>query len=259
MKYINKYSWKSFLSSQSKAVLEKDGIFCWKTRKNNQLSADHPLTPADLPTLISLAPFNFFYFTAEDVAFLKDNGFSVSARKDPDITIPIKDINLAGRKYKDIRNSINKCIKQNFSIQHYFNDYKDILEMLRLWSSTSGSRKFQDRSGKHKYFFSNNLHKDCINVFVYDKDKLIAFAVISPGDDRGNASYVIGKALNIYFPGLSEYTDNLAYKLAEAAGIEYVSLGGGDKSMRNYKMKFPGAMALESYDGTAKLKEENNE
>jgi len=26
--------------------------------------------------------------------------------------------------------------------------------------------------------------------------------------------------------------------------------------MRNYKIKFPGAMALESYDGTAELKEE---
>jgi hypothetical protein len=128
--------------------------------------------------------------------------------------------------------------------------------MLKMWSETFGSRKFQDRSGKHKYFFKNNLHKDCINIFVYDKDKLIAFAVISPGDIDKCASYIAGKSLCMEYPGLSEYVDDLAYILAEASGIEYVSLGGGDKSMRNYKMKFPGAMALESYDGTAKLKEE---
>jgi len=251
MKYINKYSWKSFLSTQSKTVLEKDGIFCWKTRKNNQLSADHPLTPADLPTLVSLAPFNFFYFTAEDVAFLKNNGFSVIARKDPDITIPIKDINLAGRKYHGIRGAINKAKTYNLTCQDNFNDYTDVKNMLEKWSNTCGEKYFQDRSGKHKYFFLNNLHQNCINLFLYDGYELVSFAVVSPPDEANCCSYISGKALCANYPGLSEYTDVLIYKKIQSLGAEFISLGGGAKTLRSYKMKFPGAFALISFDGTA--------
>ena len=256
MKYIDKYSYKSFLSTQSKTVLEQDGIFCWRTRKNNQLSSDHILTDADIPLLKSLAPFNFFYFDPKDVELLKNSGFNVKARKDPDITIPIKHMSLTGKKFKGLRGSINKAEKYELTIQDHYNNYDDILKMLARWSMTIGAKYFQDRSGKHKYFFKENLEKDCINIFMYDKEKLVSFAVISPPNLSSCSSYVAGKALSIDLPGLSEYTDWVAYERAALKGVEYVSLGGGGKSMRNYKMKFPGAFALESYDGTAELKGE---
>ena len=257
MKYIDKYSWRSFLSTQSKTVLEQDGIFCWRTRKNNQLSSDHLLTDADIPLLQSLTPFNFFYFDPKDVELLKNSGFNVKARKDPDITIPIKHMSLAGKKFKGLRGSINKAEKYELTIQDHYNNYDDVLEMLKRWSDTSGCKHFQDRSSKHKYFFKENLEKDCINIFMYDKEKLASFAVISPPDNSKCASYVIGKSLCFFYPGLSEFTDWVAYEKAALKGVEYVSLGGGGKSMRNYKMKFPGAFTLESYDGSAELEGEN--
>ena len=165
-------------------------------------------------------------------------------------------MSLAGKKFKGLRGSINKAEKYELTIQDHYNNYDDILEMLERWGQTLGVKYFQDRSGKHKYFFKENLEKDCINIFMYDKEKLVSFAVVSPPNSNHCSSYVAGKANSIDFPGLSELTDWLIYEKAALKGVEYVSLGGGGKSMRNYKMKFPGAFALESYDGTAELKGE---
>lgn len=251
MKYINKYSWKSFLSTQAKNINDFNGLFCWEIRSKKQLSSDHPLINDDIIILKELAPFNFFYFSQDDITLLKNSGFTVSARKDPDITIPIKEINLAGRKYHGIRGAINKAKGYNLTCQDNFNDYNDVLRMLEKWDDGLGDKYFQVRTGKNRYFFKNNLHQDCINLFCYDGYDLVSFAVLSPPDKDKCCSYIIGKALSDIKPGLAEFTDIEIYQRAAKLGGEFVNLGGGGKTLKKYKMKFPGAFEINTFDGTA--------
>lgn len=249
MNYINQYSWKSFISSSTKNVIQDNGLYHWYSiKKHRQLVKDHPLTDADLPLLQSLLPFNFFYFSQQDLDLLAKIG-QVSKSKDPDIIIPVKNLSLSGKSYSDIRTAINKNSKKNFIIQSSLNDHSDVVNMLKKWSDTSGDKYFQDRSAKNKHFFKQNWHQDCLNTFVYDGLDLIAFAVLSPPID-GYSSYIIGKALCLIYPGLSEFTDILAYQQAAKNGTEFVNLGGGSKALRNYKLKFPGAFANPTYDGS---------
>jgi hypothetical protein len=261
--YINEYSWRSFLGIQAKNISYNDKFISWEINKKRQLIKTNNLCEDDLLFIKSIVPFSFFYFSKKDVEILEileRDGYSVSARKDPDIIIPVSNINYNGKAFRDIRWSINKISKMNIEILSDFKNFDDILKMLTIWGDTSAMKYFQDRSGKNKFFFKNNFHKDCINVFLYDKERLIGFAVLSPPDKSFNCSYIIGKSLcliknddGVSYSGLSEYIDDLAYRKANELGAKTVNLGGGLKGTCAYKLKFPGAYKSDTYDGSVKL------
>lgn len=247
MNYINKYSWKSFLSTATREVHEENGFYWFKTRKNWQLLKDRDLVESDLDFIGKLLPVNFFYFSLKDIFVLKQK-YEVSKNKDPDVGIKLDEFILRGNKYKDIRNYVNRY-NNKFEIVDNYKNMEDVYKMIARWDDTSGDKYYQVRTGKNKYYFLNNLHKGCINVFIYDGDKLISFAVLSPADEGGYSSYIIGKALCIDYPGLSEYTDVEVYKRAIAEGVKVVNLGGGGRKLVAYKKKFPGSFTNDTYDG----------
>lgn len=244
MNFINKYSWKSFLSIATKDVKQENGFYWFKTQKSKQLLKDRPLEKSDFEFLKTLMPFNYFYFSLDDINLLQTE-FKIEKGKDPDIGIEIQDLSLRGKKYRDIRNYLNRY-EGKFEILDNFKDIKDIYKMLERWDDTCGDKYFQVRTGKNRYYFSNNFHKGCINTFVYDKDDLISFAILSPGEC---SSYILGKALCLDYHGLSEFTDMVAYKKANLNGVKVVNLGGGSRKLREYKKKFPHSFENETYDG----------
>lgn len=166
---------------------------------------DFDLVESDLGFIGTLLPVNFFYFSLKDIFVLKQK-YQVNKNKDPDIAINLERFSLCGKKYRDIRNYVNRYNNKFEIVDNYkdIKDIKDIYKMIERWDDTSGEKYYQVRTGKNKYYFLNNLHKGCINVFIYDGEKLISFAVLSPADDEGYSSYIIGKALCIDYPGLSE-------------------------------------------------------
>lgn len=249
MNYIDEYSWKSFLSVQAKNIQEiNNGFYLWEMKGVKQLVKSRNLELNDIDFIKSLGVCNFFYFPKEDIDLLKKQGIKITSRKDPEAVIPIEKIEFKGRKYHGIRSALNKANKLNLTIENELRNIEDLKQMLKIWSDTSGEKYFQDRSGKHMFFFKNEFHKGCLNTFVYLEDKLVGFAVISP-PKNGFCSYVIGKALCIPYPGLSEYIDVIAYKEAQKVGGKLINLGGGGKNLIKYKSKFPGAYLLPTYDG----------
>ena len=242
--WVNKYSWKSFLSKLTKEINQGNGFYWFKIRNTLQVLKDRPLNSSDLDFLDDLAPFNFFYFSEEDIKLL-ENRFKIKKSKDPDIGIRLDCLNFSGRDYRDIRNYINRY-SNRFQIRDDFDNIDDIFKMIKRWNDTCGKKYFQVRSGKDKYFFINKFHHDCINLFIYDKNDLISYAILSPGE---NGSYIIRKALCLDYPGLTEFTDIEIYKKAAANGVKVVNLGGGSSNVRKYKKKFPGSFENPTYDG----------
>lgn len=263
--YINEYSWKSFLGSGAKKITELGKFRHWETQKKRQLIKLGALEESDLIILKDLIPFSFFYFDKEEIKILEkleEEGYEISYHKDPDIILPIEKLDYSGKSYRDIRWAINKCSKMGFEICDEFKKFEDIEIMIKKWGNSSAEKYFQDRSSKNKFLFKNNWHKDCLNTFIYDKENLIAFAVLSPPDENNSCSYIIGKSLCLLsnnngqkYSGISEYADYLAYCKAQNAGAKLANLGGGAKGACLYKLKFPGAFKSDTWDGKIIKKE----
>lgn len=247
MPFIDKYSWKVFLSTCAKNITDQNGIFHWTIYNRRQVVSDRPIIISDIEYLKQLVPFNFFYFSKNNIDLLKQSGFSVQCKKNPSVVIPISNLDFAGSQYKKIRQSVNKAKKYNLTLENNFRKYDDVLIFLQKWKETCGDKYFQARIGKNKYLLKQNLHQDCRNIFLYDKDDLVSFAVLSPSTN-GLSAYIAGKALCLQYPGLSEFTDVEAYKLVQKDTTQ-VNLGGGGKPLRKYKMKFPGAFLEDTCDG----------
>jgi len=144
MNYINKYSWKSFLSTATREVHEENGFYWFKTRKNWQLLKDRDLVESDLDFIGTLLPVNFFYFSLKDIFVLKQK-YEVSKNKDPDVGIKLDEFILRGNKYKDIRNYVNRY-NNKFEILNNYKDIKDIYKMIARWNDTSGDKYYQVRT-----------------------------------------------------------------------------------------------------------------
>lgn len=99
------------------------------------------------------------------------------------------------------------------------------------------------------YFFKQGYHKDCDCVFIYRENELVAFGVASPMIN-GECSYILGKALAITYPGMSEFADIQLYKkLFNKYGKFKIDMGMGMKGLLSYKEKFPGAIREINYNG----------
>jgi len=250
--FINKYSWKCLLGSMSHSYEINNNLAIWKVGKNKvvtHIAALDILTDLDIDYIKNNLGCSFHYFDQYNLDILYEN-FKINKRNLESTCLDITNLNYIGRKNHGIRGAINKNKKLNFTIEKNFRNIKDVEDMINEWSTILAQKYWQDHSGKNLFFFNNNFHKDCLNNFIYDKDKLIAFSVLSP---EIKSSYIIGKALTHIYPGLAEYADDIAYKDALQHGVKEVNLGQSVGGVGVFKNKFPGAKVIPHFDGKIRL------
>lgn len=248
--YINDYSWKCLLGPQSKNINIIDDIYFWEVGKKKHFSTSRQLKDSDLHLFTE--KMSFHYLTKDNLDFLSKS-FKIIKDKNISVILDISNKNYSGRHFHGIRNAINKCTKRNFEILDHFKTIDDVKVMIDEWSNTFCDKYFRDFSGKNLYFIKNNLHKNCINKFIYDGNKLIAFAILSPNDNN-TCSYIIGKALAKSYPGLSEYADHIIYEAARNLNIQHVNTGQATKGLIKYKKKFPSSSDVLHFNGNIDLK-----
>ena len=246
MSYINHYSYKCLLGVQSKNIQEIGHLATWTVGKKKHFTCLGVLDLEDIKFLTVFGSTNFHYLSEENMLLLKQH-FKIDKGKLNSCCINMDSLHYIGRKYHGIRGAINKNQKLNLTIQDHFNSLQDVKEMLEEWSNVIANKYFRDFSGKNYFFYKSNFHLDCMNTFVYDQDKMIAFACLSPGE---YSAYIIGKALFNRYPGLSEYVDDLAYQKAIQAGTKIVNLGQSKGNIAKYKDKFPNSYNVIHYDGS---------
>lgn len=247
--YIDPQSYKCMIGSQSKNLEEFNGIYKWIVCKKTHIIKSRPLIESDIDILKQYTPFVYNYFSLEDVQLLKKHFEEVDCSRKISVEIELQNLDFVGIRYKGIRGSINKAKKLPLIIQHKLNDIQDIKDFVKKWGDVLGDKYFQDHSSKNVYYFNNNWHEDCINIFCYIGKELVSFAVLSK-PINGYSSYICGKALSDQYPGLSEFTDLLIYKTGMIDyGVKIVNLGLASKGLLFYKMKFPGSRKQYHYDG----------
>jgi len=243
MTYINDYSWKCLLGKQSKNIEIKDSIYFWDVNKNHHFCTSKNLIESDLDGLENKG---FHYMTPENLSLLKTK-YKVNKSNLISVCIDLDKFKISGKSNSGIRHSINSAKKHNLTIKESFNDINDVKKMLNEWSEVLAEKYFRDFSGKNHYFYQNNFHKDCVNLFLYDKDDLVAFASASP--EKDNCSYIIGKALCNRIHGLSEYADYLLYNKLIESGVSVINLGQAKGGLYKYKRKFSGSFDIVHHDG----------
>lgn len=249
--FIDSFSWKCLLGPQSKNIKENNSIYAWTVNKKQHFATSKLLDINDLSFLQSLKESNFHYLSESNLVFLKQH-FKVDRGKNTSVYFDLSKLTLSGRSNASLRHSINQCEKKNFIIKDYFNNLSDVKVMIKKWSENLATKYFRDFSGKNYYFFSQNFHEKCLNIFIYDEEELIAFGVSSPNQNN-HSTYVLGKALCNKHKGLSEYADYLLYQKCLQNNIQTINLGQASKGLYTYKMKFPGAQETIHFDGSFKI------
>lgn len=253
MKFIDKYSWKCMLGKMSRNIEENEIYAKWSVFGKKHIVLFRDLIEGDLEWIEKEVPFNFHYFSEEDIRLIKTK-FKIKRSKLKSIYLNLNEtLEIHGKKHRGIRNKINQCKKRNFEILSDYKDIKDIEKFIDIWSDNYSLKYFRDFSSKNLHFYKNNFHKDCINMFIYDNE-LIAYGSISPVVNK-KSTYIIGKALyNLKdlssYTGLSEFLDLSLYKKANEKGTIYVNLGASfSKNLLEYKSKFPGTYDFIEYEG----------
>jgi len=248
--FINEYSWRCLLGPTHKNAMVVGGLATWsvgvnKPKKHFCTLGDHIINEEDIEFLKSYKSCSFYYLTEQNCNILKE-AFDINKEKFASTCVKIDTITYSGRSNHDIRGAVNKNKKLGLIIKDNYDKFEDVQIMLDEWSSVIGDKYFRDFSGKNKYYFKNNFHLECNNTFIYDQDKLVAFASLSPGE---HASYVIGKALYHKYGGLSEYADVVAYERAVAKGTKMINMGRSVGKLASYKNKFPNSCTIINYNG----------
>ena len=254
MSFLNKYTFRCLLGPRSKDVHIIDDMYFWKVGDRKHFGTSRTLLECDIDLLKSkhYYPFSFHYLSVENTAILKSN-FQISKSKDKCVIVDITDLSLKGGKFKKVRQAINKCKENDFEILDNFKKIEDVEQMLDEWSNNYTDKYFRDFSGKNLFFYKNNFHKNCNNIFIYHKNDLVSFGSLSP-NNNGKSSYIIGKALYKRFRGLSELTDIELYKKAFDKGIFIINMGrSSNKRLHFYKSKFPTLKEEVCYSGKIKV------
>jgi len=236
MTFINSHSYKCLLGPQAKNILEQSEIYTWQVGQKQHLTTSRPLTTSDLPLLNSICPSNFHYFSESNVNFLKEH-FQVKRVKNLSIIIDINNLTFSGNQFKSIRHCLNKCSKNDLMLESNFRSLDDIKKLINEWSELYTDKYFRDFSGKNLFFYKNDFHRDCLNLFAYQGINLVGFGTLTP-NINGESSYVIGKALYKRIYGLSEWLDVQLYQRAQTLGIKKVNLGQASKGLLSYKSQF---------------------
>lgn len=245
MNYIDNYSWRCLLGKQSKNILEHNQIYQWSVGARQNACVNRPLIVQDLVWLQS--GINIHYLSEENCQFLMNQKIKIKKTKMTSTTIDLTQLNLSGNANKSLRHAINRAGKYNLTQEDNFRSINDVKVLLEEWSNVLAQKYFRDNSGKNFFFYQNNWHQDCHNVFLYDGNDLVAFGTAAPCNN-GNSSYIIGKALCHKYYGLSEYTDYLLYIKCLKHNINCIDLGQTTKGLIHYKGKFPGASQYPYYD-----------
>ena len=253
--FINKYSAKCLLGPMSKDYKFNGSLFTWKVMKKSHFTiVDDLLNDDDINTLKnSLKEYDSigFHYILEDNLKILQKHFKVNRTKLKSSITTVNDLKFCGKKLRRFRNYINRY--KDLTILDNYVNHQDVADMIDNWSNTSAQKYFRDFSGKNNFFMKNNFHKDCESVFVYKDEKLISFGVASPVID-GKCSYIIGKALCLEYPGLSEFTDIKLYdKILNKYGSFDINLGQAKSGLEFYKGKFPNTRFEVHYDGKIKV------
>jgi len=249
--YIDKYSWKCLLGKMARDICEYDRYATWMVGKRRNIVIFDELKNSDIIWLKEYVPFNFHYFSFDDVVVLK-NAFKVLKSKGDSGFLDLsKTLYPSGKKYRGLRNRLNRIDKLDIEVLDYYRDINDVKIFIEQWRENYSDKYFRDNSGKNLYFYMNNFHNECINSFCYNGNELVALGTLS---NRGRySSYIVGKALYKKNPILSELIDFSLYEKANNLNIEYVMLGfSSNKSLLRYKEKFPGLNNHIEYSGKVK-------
>ena len=246
--FITKESSKCMLGILSKNICDKDDVVSWTVRgKNHVVIIDDNVSSNTISRLKDVKKANLHYLSDNSVNELS-KFFKVKIQRGISVIIDVDCLDFSGKKNKQFRNYLNKY--SNFEVVNHLKKPTDLKIMIKDWSDNMGEKYFRNMSGKNVYFFNNNYHLQCENVFVYDDDMLVAFGVTSPVRNGAN-SYVIGKALSHKYPGMAEFVDMKMYKyLFNKYGPFSINLGQGSGGLLKYKMKFPGARQQIHYHGS---------
>lgn len=247
MSFINSYSYKCLFGSQTKAYSQVGNLLLWTVNSKKHFSVDGTFTTEDIEYLRSYLPANFHYINESNLSLLK-SAFKLKRVKNKSILLNISDISLEGAERKKLRQTYNRCAKNEFEILDNYKNISDVKVMIDEWSNEYAADYFRDYSGKNLYFYKNNFHLDCMNVFIYKDGQLVSFGTLSPEVD-GSSSYIIGKALYKRYYGLSEFTDIELYKKAVAKNIKVVNMGQASHGLVFYKKKFFNSVEEVHYDG----------
>ena len=252
MTFINEHSFKCLLGPQAKDINIIDNIYSWRVNKKLHFSTLKTLTDSDLCILQSIGSSNFHYLSEENALFLKQH-FETHKTKGRSIILDIEDLSLNGGQYKKLRQTFKKCDKNQFEILNNFKHIDDIIKMIKEWSNEYTAKYFRDFSGKNSFFYRNSFHLNCLSLFIYSQNDLVAFGTLSQPINE-QSSYIIGKALYKRFYGLSEYTDIMLYREAVKYGIKRINMGrASNKNLLFYKLKFPKSKEEIYYDGSIKI------
>jgi phosphatidylglycerol lysyltransferase-like protein len=250
MSFINKYSFRCLLGVQSKNIISENEIFSWKVGTKQHFSTSRQLETNDLGFLKSICPSNFHYLSESNMLFLKEH-FKTYKDKSVSIIVDINDLSFSGSQFKSIRHCLNKCGKNELTLENNFRDLNDVKKLIKEWSEEYTDKYFRNLSGKNTFFYKNGFHQDCLNLFAYHGDNLVAFGSASP-PVNGEGSYIIGKSLYKRFYGLSEWIDVELYKRAQNIGMHTINLGRATKGLLSYKSKFPHVPEIH-YNGSIEL------
>lgn len=235
----------------AKVQSESDHLFKWNVNKKKHFTTSSILTPGDLD---SLEESSFHYLSQANVDLLRTK-FKVQTSKGKSVLVsPELQLNGSGPTIRKIRQTINKCERNHFAVRTTLGDISDMRKMISEWSNDYTEKYFRDFSGKNNYFYANNFHVDCKNIFVYDGNDLISFGTITEPNADGISSYVIGKALYKRHAGLSEWTDMLVFNEAKKMNAEWINMGRATAGLLTYKSKFPTSKLEVHYDGNIKHK-----
>lgn len=236
MNYINEQSFKCLLGIQAKEIKIENNLFLWKVGKKQHFAVQDKLTDENILILKGYCPSNFHYVNDENLNILKQH-FSLNRVRHTSIILDIQDLSFKGNDYKNIRHCINRCVKENFTIENNYRNINDVKVLIDEWSNEYTEKYFRDNSGKNLFFYKNNFHKDLISVFIYKENDLIAFGTLS-NPINGYSSYILGKALYKRHYGLSEFADIELYKIGNLLGVKKVNMGDATKGLLSYKSKF---------------------
>lgn len=240
--FIDKASWKCLLGAQAKNIEVGHKYAKWEVSGKTNL-----VIFSEKYNLDKFRPFKFHYFSENKVTELKEK-YEVRTSKIHSVCFELeKVLDIDGRKFKNIRTRINRCVGLGLELNRDFKKLEDIDEFFTTWRAEYSDKYFWDFSGKNKMFYKNGWHKDLNNIFIYNGDKLVAVGSYS------DYSYAIGKALYNEISGLSEFLDYSLYVDAYNRGIKVLNLGmSSNKRLLEYKKKFNGAFELIEYSGEVK-------
>lgn len=244
--YIDHDSWHCLLGKMSKNIIKTDIYASWTVNKTNHVVI---FQTNNFSWIDQHVPCNFHYFSKQDIEILQSR-FKVSKTQSPSVILDLEQtLNPVGKKYRGLRNRINRFENQEIEVLDDYKDFSDIEKFITEWRNEYSLKYFRDNSGKNRFFYFCDFHKNCINSFCYSGDKLVAIGTIS-NPKSGFSSYIVGKALYKENPVLSEFIDFSLYRKAYNVGARYVNMGfSSNKGLLQYKDKFPGLTHYNEFYG----------